>query len=214
MILLVGGEKGGTGKSTLATNIAVWLARNNQDTLLLDTDPQGSASGWAATRIELDDLPPVHSVQKTGDVFTAVKDLSARYDQVIIDAGGRDSRELRSAMLAAERMIVPIKPSQFDLWTVDRLDELIQQALAFNHVLKTIAVVSMAPTHHQIKETDDAREMLAEFEHLHLSDCVICDRKVYRDAIIEGRGVLEMSNRKAIDEVENLAQEVYRGHEI
>ena len=118
MIVLIGGEKGGTGKSTLATNLAVCLAHRGRDVLLLDCDPQRSSASWVGVRsANAPDAPKIHCMEKLGDVLDAVRDVSARYADVIIDAGGRDSRELRSAMLVADTMYVPIKASQFDLWT-------------------------------------------------------------------------------------------------
>ena len=126
MIVLFGGEKGGTGKTTLATNFAVWLAKRGDDVLLLDADPQKSASKWVAVRASHEDLPKVHYVQRTGpSVHITVKDLSARYQHVVIDAGGRDSKELRSAMGVAQYMVVSTKTSQFDLWTLQEIDELV-----------------------------------------------------------------------------------------
>jgi len=210
-VVLIGGEKGGTGKSTIATNLAVWLAHQGKDVLLVDTDPQGSASGWHTTRMqEKRDLPKVHCVQKTGNVNDAVKDLATRYDHVLIDAGGRDSKELRSAMLAATVLYVPIKASQFDLWTMQRMDELVDMSHGFNPTLKAYAVISMAPTNPMINETREAKEWLSDFQHFDLATTVIRERKAYRDAVIEGLGVIEMKNAKARVEINFLGEEVYQ----
>src|SRR4051812_45099489 len=113
MLILFGGEKGGTGKSTLATNMAVYLAVRGEDVLLVDTDAQGSATDWAAMRADNPELAPVHCVGKTGNITKSLLDLKARYSQIIVDAGGKDSRELRSAAAAVDKMYVPIKASQF-----------------------------------------------------------------------------------------------------
>lgn len=89
MMLLVGGEKGGTGKTTLAVNLASMRACHGRDVLLVDTDPQGSASYWAQTRVDDGRLARVSSVQKFGKgLVAALKDLSLRYEDVIVDAGG------------------------------------------------------------------------------------------------------------------------------
>ena len=96
MIILIGGEKGGTGKTTLATNLSALRAAEQKDVLLVDTDQQSSASYWCGTRDENNIKPRIASVQYFGKGFIAqIKDLSRRYDDVIIDAGGRDSTELR-----------------------------------------------------------------------------------------------------------------------
>jgi chromosome partitioning protein len=211
-VVLFGGEKGGTGKTTLATNLAVYLARQGAEVLVLDTDKQGSASGWAAARSQAPELAKVQSVSKFGDVLDAARDLAGKYQHIIIiDAGGRDSRELRSAMLAADVMFVPIKASQFDLWTMERMNELVDQSQGFNRNLKAFAVLSMAPTNPRIGEAEEARTMLSDFEHLILANTIIRERKVYRDAVTEGRGVLECGNEKAVNEIESLGKEVLNG---
>jgi chromosome partitioning protein len=209
MVTLFGGEKGGTGKSTLATNTAVYLAQGGADVLLVDTDPQGSATSWSAIRAEDSSVATVHCVTKTGDVAKAVRDLAGRYDHVIIDAGGRDTRELRSAMMVAQRMYIPLKASQFDLWTVERMNSLVNTARGFNETLSAAAIISMAPTHPQINEAKDAEQMLSDFDALQLARTIVRERKAYRDATVMGRGVLEMANPKAIAEIHSLAQEIY-----
>ena len=120
MIILIGGEKGGTGKTTLATNMAAMRALAGRDVLLIDTDPQGSANYWAQNRDEEEISPRVACVQKFGKGLPAeVKDLAVRYQDIIIDAGGRDSVELRSAMVIADQAYIPIQPSQFDIWDAE-----------------------------------------------------------------------------------------------
>ena len=196
MIVVFGGEKGGTGKSTLATNVAVALARAGKDVLLVDTDKQGSAAAWAAARTNQDGLAPVHCLQKTGDVSAALRDVGGRYGHVIVDAGGRDSKELRTAMAVADRLWIPIKASQFDLWTVAQMNELVGLARGINPALEAWVVVAMAPTNPSIHETDEAQ--LGK----------IGERKAYRDALPVGKGVLELDNPKAIQEIETLTKEV------
>jgi chromosome partitioning protein len=209
MIVLLGGEKGGTGKSTLATNLAVWLARQGRDVILVDTDRQRTASHWADRRNAINGLAAVHCAEKHGNVFYAVRDLAQRYDEVIVDAGGRDSEELRTALVAAHLVYVPLKASQPDLETSLHMNELIQLARGMNPDLKARALIAMAPTNPVIHEAAEARELLSELPELVPSGVIIRERKVYRDAIAEGRGVVEMDNAKATAEIEALTQEIY-----
>lgn len=209
MRILFGIEKGGAGKSTAATNLAAFLAKQGEDVLLIDTDQQGSSSNWVATRNEDPKLGKVHCVAKTGNIADAIRDLGERYHHVIVDVCGRDSRELRSASLAVEKLYMPLKASQFDLWTVELMNEIIAQARVYNPELDAVALISMAPTNPQINEEREAREMLADFSELRLSKAVIRERKVYRDAQKLGRGVVEMNNAKAAAEIECLASEIY-----
>ena len=210
MILLLGGEKGGTGKSTVAVNLAVWLARQGTDVVLIDTDLQRTASHFVDRRNALDGVPVVHCAEKHGNVFDTVRDLGKRYEQVIVDAGGRDSEELRTALVAAHMVYCPLKASQPDIETSVHMNELVKLARGMNPSLQARLVISMGPTNPVIHEAQEAQELLEELKELALSEVVIRDRKVYRDAMVEGRGVIEMSNEKAAAEIEALAKEIYQ----
>ena len=212
MIVLIGGEKGGSGKSTTATNLAVALAQARQDVLIVDADTQGTAARWCERRAENPGRPVVNCVQRTGEgLYQALNDLATRYSEIIVDAGGRDSPELRAAMTACDRIYVPVRPSQADLETLGHVDEL----LTFARSLRpdggpaAYALLSMAPTHHLVSEAEMARAYLTEHTSLDLADSVMKDRKVYRDALIDGLGVLELDNATAKAEVQAFAEEVY-----
>lgn len=209
MILLLGGEKGGTGKSTIAVNLAVWLARKGVDVILVDTDRQRTASHFIDRRNQLNGVPTVHCAEKHGNVFNTTRDLAKRYDQVIIDAGGRDSEELRTALVSANLVYCPLKASQPDLETSVHMNELVKLARGMNHALEARAIISMGPTNPVIHEAREAREILTELPEFKLSDVVVRDRKAYRDAMVEGRGVIELDNPKATAEIEGLAREIY-----
>ena len=132
MIILIGSQKGGCGKSTLATNISAALAVKGKDVMLIDADKQGSSSNWFFDRSENKELPQVNSVQKYDDVRASVLDLNKRYEYVIIDAAGRDSIELRTSMIVANIIIMPVRPSQFDLDTVLRTQDIYTDAKLLN----------------------------------------------------------------------------------
>ena len=204
MIVLIGAEKGGTGKTTLATNLAALRAASGRDVLLVDTDRQGSASHWAALRDDESSLPPVPCVQVFGKtVARQVADLAERYDDVIVDAGGRDSVELRSGMVVADRLFIPVQASQFDVWTLERMDELVEQAQAVNPGLEAAVVINRASTHPRVTEADEAQTLLDDFEHLRLAPVVLRDRIAYRRAASAGRAVTEADapDPKAVAEV-------------
>ena len=209
MILLLGGEKGGTGKSTLAVNLAVWLATKGVDVMLVDTDHQRTASNFIDRRNSQNDLPRIHCVEKYGNVLDAVRDLAGRYDEVIVDAGGRDSEELRSALVAANLVCCPLKASQPDIETTVHMNELVKLARALNPILQARLVISMASTNPVVQEALEAREILKELPEFEQSDVSIFERKIYRDAMVEGRGVIEMGNEKATAEITALAHEIY-----
>lgn len=210
MKVLIGGEKGGSSKSTNATNLAVYLAHQGVDVVLLDADPQGTSARFVERRNEYNPaLPVVHCVQRSGDVSATIKDLILRYQVVIIDAGGRDSKELRTAMVVADVFITPIRASQADLETLPHVNELIALARSLNPSLEAYALLSLAPSNPMIKEVPEAQEMISQFDQLKLANSIIRDRKVYRDALAEGRGVVEMNNYLARAEIQLLGQEFF-----
>jgi chromosome partitioning protein len=213
MIILIGGEKGGTGKTTLATSLAAKRALAGRDVLLIDTDTQGSASYWAQSRGESEARPRrVACVQKFGKGLQAeVLDLAGRYQDIVIDAGGRDSAELRAGLVVADKAYIPIQPSQFDLWTLDRMDELVGAAQGFNPGLEAWVVISRASTNPSVSDARDAAELLADFAHLALSGVAIRDRAAYRKAAREGLCVDELRPRdaKAAEEIQALYEEAF-----
>lgn len=213
MILLIGGEKGGTGKTTIATNIAAMRACAGRDVLLVDTDIQGSASFWVQTRDEAQIQPRVANVQKFGKGLTSeLADLSKRYQDIIIDAGGRDSAELRASLVRAELAIIPVQASQFDLWTLDRMDEMVKLAKSYNDGLRVKILISRASTNPGVTDASNAAELVEEFESFSLAKTVIKDRIAFRRAAAEGKCVSEMYDKeldKAAWEIHQLYREIY-----
>lgn len=212
MIILIGGEKGGTGKTTMATNLAAMRALAGRDVLLIDTDPQGSANYWAQSRDEENVTPRVACIQKFGKGLPKeVQDLAHRYQDIIIDAGGRDSVELRSALVVAERAYIPIQPSQFDIWTLDQMDTLVETAKGFNPDLQATVVISRSSTNPSVHESDDTGKLLDDFANLNLANITIRDRIAYRKAAKDGRAVVELKPKdpKAVEEMETLYKEVF-----
>jgi chromosome partitioning protein len=212
MIVMIGGIKGGTGKSTIATNLAAYLANNGADVLLLDVDPQATAYKWAMRRQEnYPDAPKVNTAQASGRVFDVVRDVANRYEHIVIDSGGHASDAMKSAMLGVQRLYVPLRPSQADLETVGEMVSMVADVKALNAGLQAFSLVSMASTNPSIHESREAREALQDVPEIALSDSVIRERKIYRDAFFEGVGVVEMTHNKGTPEVQLFAQEVYGG---
>ena len=212
MIILIGGEKGGTGKTTLATNLAVWRAQSGHDVLLVDTDAQGSASYWSAARDEAQHAPRIPCVQKFGKgVTTAVQDLAKRFEDLIIDAGGRDSVELRASLVVCNKVFVPNQASQFDIWTLATMNDVIEKAEALNPRLSSRVIINRASPNPLVTESEQAREILADFPQLGLAKSVIRDRIAYRKAARDGLAVNELTppDPKAVTEMTTLYQEVF-----
>lgn len=212
MILLVGAEKGGTGKTTLAVNLAVLRAGQDRDVLLLDADPQQSMSFWVSIRDQETPNRSLTCLQKTGDLRTTVQNLVAKFDDLIIDTGGRDSEELRSALLVADRLLIPVKPSQYDLWSLAKMVNLIEDARAFNRDLKAMVVISQANPHPMVTETNEAGQYLAEVKQIVRLKTIIRDRIAFRRSTRQGLAVTEARpiDSKAADEIRSLHEEVFR----
>jgi len=192
MIILIASQKGGCGKSTLAINIAVVLAHEGKDVLLVDADKQFSASNWAQERFEsCKDKPQINCVQKQDNIATSLKDLATRYQIVIVDAAGRDSKEMRSAMLVADKLIIPSRPAQFDLDTIPRMSEIVDTARDINENLQVYTVLTMSPSNSQ-SDTQEAVKYLNTFDNFVLCSTIIGDRKIFRDSSSTGLGVTEL----------------------
>lgn len=210
MIILCGSIKGGVGKSTLATNIAAYLAVKNKDVILVDSDRQGTSSNWFYDRLN-SSLPIVHSAQKYDNIKSTLDDFSRRYEYVIVDCQGRDSVELRTGLIAADICIIPCKPSQADLDTIHAMQETIKMASSINQKLKTYCVLTICPTNPSVTEIADSIEYIGNYKDIELLKTLIYDRKVYRDALPIGMGVIEMDNEKAKSEIESLMMELGYG---
>jgi chromosome partitioning protein len=212
-ITVFGGEKGGTGKTTLATNIATMLTLQGKDVLLLDTDRQGTASFWATVREEDNVEPRVACVQKFGKgLASQVRDLAGRYDEVIVDAGGRDSLELRYALGVADQIYIPVQPFQFDIWTIRQMDNLVEMAKGLNAVLKAHIILNRVSTNPVVREDRDTREFILQekFENLELTTSMVHDRIAFRKAARDGLSIVEFrQDRKAVNEMNTLYEEIY-----
>jgi chromosome partitioning protein len=211
MIVLIGGEKGGAGKSTIACNLAAFLANQTKDVLLLDADPQKTSSSWIHRRSLITDknIYTPHNSEKTGDIFNTTTDLSKRYDYIIIDTGGRDSKELRSGLICADIFYTPIKPSQIDIDTLGKMNDLVEQATALNKKLKSIAIITHAPTNPNMDDEKEARIILKEMPNFISSQVVITYRSSYWRTMGQGLSTLEDSDEKAKNEILALGKEVF-----
>lgn len=207
-IVMFGGEKGGAGKSTTAVNVAVYLATQGYDVMLLDGDKQPSASKFITRRNEAGYTPTIHNTQKLGDIFHTARDLADRYDFVVIDAGGRDSKELRTGLVATDLLYTPLRASQLDVETLPVVDELVSLARGMNPGLQARILLCMVPSTSINTEMAEAKKLFGNFPDLPVSDCYIADYKIYRDAAELGKGVVEMKNQKAKAEIQLLGQEL------
>ena len=213
MIIISGSNKGGAGKTTTAVNLAVALAIRGHDVCLFNADKQRSAANWYDTREENGYEPKITLVEKFDNIASTLRSLDNKYDYVIVDVSGKNSRELVTGGLVADVVIAPHQCSQFDM---DTLEELEQQTIAWldqNPKLKVFSYQTMATTNPvlQGKERHEFLEFMKDFEGITPLNAIGYHRKVYRDAVSDGRAVVELNNPKATAEINVLIEEVLSG---
>lgn len=122
-VIAVLNQKGGSGKTTISTNLASWLHSQGESTLLVDLDPQGSASDWADAR-EGDELCPVVRMGKS--ISRDLPKIARDYDWVVIDGAPQVSELAAAAVRAADVVLIPVQPSPYDIWACSDLVELLK----------------------------------------------------------------------------------------
>lgn len=128
MLVLVGSEKGGVGKSTIAAHAAVRLALTGKATVLIDCDPQLTSYRWTQQRAEhRPDAPVVAGERLAGDIRGPVAELARRYHHLVVDVGGADTKALRSGLVLANRLIIPSRVARRDIETLSHVASLVQQ---------------------------------------------------------------------------------------
>jgi chromosome partitioning protein len=210
MIVCIGGIKGGTGKTTVATNFACIAAGQGSDVLLVDADDQQTSVDFTAARKQ--DHPEAASytcAKLTGKaVRTEVLDLSKKYRHVIIDTGGRDTTSQRAALVVSNVLLVPFAPRSFDIWTVNTVAAMIDEIRTVNPKLTAFAFLNHTDPAGQGSENADAAEMLRDAKALEFIDAPLGRRKAFAHASTQGLAVTELArpqrNQQAIDEIMTL----------
>ena len=213
MILTIGNIKGGVGKTTLAVNIAIARAATGADVLLIDADEQGSADAFTRLRTDLLGEAGYSTVQLFGKAIRQeLPKLKAKYADIIIDVGGRNTESLRAALLVSDRILIPIQPSSFDVWSFDQIASLVQEARVINDRLQASAVLNAADA--QGHDNAEAQQAMTEVASIETLPTTIVRRKAFRNAAAQGRGVLDMLPRdpKAADELTALIAKLYEDH--
>ena len=217
MIIAILGEKGGTGKTTIAVNLAGMRATEGRRVLLMDADRQGSSAYWAQKRETLD-LPTPDWDQYFGAALDRVLHSTAiDYDDIVVDIGAGDSDEMSAALEVADCAITPVRPSGIDVWTMGLMDSRMMDAREVNEDLQCWAVINCGSTHPSSPDVAHVREALAGAETLQIADPIIRQRIVFQRAVAAGMTVVEepTASQKAKDEITDLYRLVFgvRVHE-
>lgn len=207
MIVTIGNTKGGVGKSTLALNIAIGRALAGRNVWLIDADRQASTLTAISIRAMSDVSPGIAGAQYS-DAQTLIGQLrqqASRFDDVIIDAGGRDSGALRAAMVLSDTLLIPCYPRSVDIWAMNDIAALIDEARGVSPKLSCYAFLSKADSG-ESSDNAEAAAALAEYTQWKFIDTPIIERKVYANAFGLGLSIAETrrKDKKAIAEFNKL----------
>ena len=210
MIYTIGGQKGGSGKTTIATNLTILLAAQGRDVLLVDADDQETATDFTALREErTNDQSGYTAIKLTGiSILKQIPKLAERYQDVVIDIGGRDTDSQRAALTVSHVYLVPFIPRSFDIWTLEKVEFLVEQARTVNSSLKAFVFINRADP--RGVENEEAADYLKQSNTLQFIDAPIGNRKAFATAAATGIGIVETkgADEKAITEFKELIDQV------
>jgi chromosome partitioning protein len=206
MIYTIGGIKGGSGKTTIATNLAVMLYLKGRDVLFVDADDQETATDFTHWRNEsLPNGAGYTAIQLANNaVRTEILKLKSKYDDIVIDTGGRDTTSQRAAMTVSDVYIVPFIPRSFDMWTLEKVARLIDEMRTAKPDLRAYAVLNKIDS--RGSDNTEAKEFLGETDSIVLIESALGHRKSFANAASKGLSVVEYkpADEKAIKELNEL----------
>jgi chromosome partitioning protein len=216
MIVVVGGIKGGSGKTTVATHLAILCAQAGWDVLLIDADDQETATDFTVLRnARRAGGAGYISIKRTGPaVRTDTQRLATKYDHILIDTGGRDTTSQRAALTVADVLLVPFLPRSFDVWTLEKAATLVDEMRLANPALRAYAFLNRTDPRGQ--DNLEAAEVLQDTPALHFLDPPLGARKAFSNAAAQGLAVTELKppDSKASEEILTLFRYLFNATEI
>ena len=213
MIVTMGNTKGGVGKTTVALNLAIAQARAGRDVWFIDGDRQGTAQAAIALRAESERAPAIAcaSYPDGSTLRSQVLHQTGKFADIIIDAGGRDSGALRAALILSDVLLVPFHPRTYDVWALDDMAALVEEACAVRDGLRVKAVLNCADPGNRSKDNIEAAAAVGELERFEYLPTPLRRRKAFANAAGAGLSVLELTppDRKAIAELNALVKIVF-----
>lgn len=199
MIVTVGNTKGGVGKTTIAVNLAIARALAGRDVWLIDGDRQGTAQTAISIRAEAGLTPGIACASyPDGPTLRAqVQQQASKFDDIIIDAGGRDSTALRAALVLTDVLLIPFQPRSYDVWALDDIAALVEEARSVRDGLRAFAVLNCADPGQHSTDNADAAEAVANVPAFEYLPTPLRRRKAYANAAGAGMSVLELKPQDA-----------------
>lgn len=208
MIIAIANSKGGVGKSTTCIQVGAERARRGRDVLVINGDRQHSAELAMLARAEANVLPAIACVRYTEgpELRAQLKHQRSKYDDVIIDVGGRDSSAMRAALAMADVVIVPFAPGSFDVWALEDMNTLLQEALSTRDPFPIYALLNLADPKKDSSDNLDALSALDEYPIYTRLPFVFVRRKAFANASGQGISVNELKPKvtKASEELDML----------
>ncbi len=206
MITVVGSLKGGSGKSTVTFNLAVWLARAGKKIRVVDIDPQATLRDVAEIREE-DGFEPSINVE---DKEALDDDDLVKAWEVLVDIGAADLDAMKKALKLADRVLVPVPPSQADIWSTQRFVQFVRNLREGEQMPEILGFINRGDTHHAVRETEETAAALVSLSGLKFIKPRLAQRTVFRRSFSEGLAVFEMHGQgKAAQEFHGLCAKLY-----
>ena len=191
MITVIANLKGGTGKSTVTFNLAIWLISTGRRTTVIDLDPQRTLSDAAALRREEGIEPPIHVEAGLFSEVTLPEDA----EEIIIDVGTADMSSFKQAVMIADRILIPVTPSQADIWSTQRFIRFVESVRGKDDLPDILGFINRADTHKAVRESDEAAAALVSLPGIDFLKPRLCQRTVFRRSFSEGLAVFELDPR-------------------
>ena len=205
MLTVVGNLKGGTGKSTVAFNLAVWLAYDKAGVMAFDLDPQCTLVDVCEVREE-DGFEPRFEVSTDVDELEELVTNKKIKQPIIVDMSASNMPAMEKAISLADRVLIPVLPSQADIWSTQRFLKIVANCINKDKEPQVLGFINRADTHVGIRETDEAEQALQMLQGVKAMDLRLYQRTAYRRSFSEGLGVFELDPMgKASKEMKKLA---------
>jgi len=206
-ITVIANLKGGSGKSTVTFNIGLWLMNQGQEVVVYDLDPQGTLSDLAEIRAEEEYEPILTAFQNKRNL---TKHLQSHSGYVLVDVGASNMEAMKKAISVADQVIIPVPPSQPDVWATQRFLKIVDDVKGKTKGPKLFTFVNRADTHYAVTESDETEELLSQLPGIKLIPHRLCQRTIYRHSLSEGLGIFELARSgKAVEEFSTFAKAVF-----